>query len=641
MATQTAEPSSRLRALDPMTPAEISQAAAVVRAWRPLADTARFVSVTTGEPARDGGEDDQRFAEVVLHDSATRITTELRVDLLNDSVKASREVEGVEPQMTTDEFLAVESAIRRAPQFLAALERRGITDVSLVDVDPVSAGWYGRPEEEGGRRLARVLAYVRPNVGGNAYARPIEGVFGLVDVHTGELVHFEDRDPVELPPDEGEFRADRLRLREDVRPIHISQPDGPSFIVDGHEVRWQKWRFNVGFSAREGLVLHRVAYEDDGVLRPILRRASYAEMVVPYADPDRFYQTPLDIGEFNIGTMTNSLTLGCDCLGVIHYFDAAYANPQGEPVVVPNAICLHEEDDGLLWKHTDFRTEHVEVRRARKLVISSIVTVGNYEYGFYWYLHQDGVISSEVKATGIVATQAVAKNEPTPYGKLVAPRLNAIHHQHVFCVRLDFDLDGGGNSVVETHTEAVPQGPDNPHGNAWVTVSRTLSTELEARRHIDPLSARGWTVINPSKRNAVGEPVGYKFVHGENTMPFSAAGSSARRRAAFMDYHLWVTPYRDDERYPAGEYPYQHKGNDGLPSWVQQDRSTEDTDLVVWYTMNHHHVPRPEDWPVMPVARVGFMLKPWGFFDRSPALDVPPSEPGTGSRPAPGSAACH
>jgi primary-amine oxidase len=623
-------------ALDPLSFEEIRRTVAIVRAEGRVPVRVQFVSVSNFEPAR--GEDvfGPRVAEVVLHDVEGRTAIELRVDLDAGRVVEWREVSGVEPQMTTDEFFAVEAAVRSAPEFQAALRRRGIEDPSLVDVDPVSAGFYGRPEEEEGRRLARFLAYVRPEEGGNAYARPLEGIFGLVDVRTGEFVFFEDRDPVPLPAETGEFRADRIALRDDVRPIEISQPEGPSFVVDGHEVRWQKWRLRVGFNTREGLVLHRVAYEDGDQLRPVLHRASYAEMVVPYADPDRFYQTPMDIGEFNIGTMTNSLELGCDCLGVIHYFDAAYVNASGEPVVVPNAICLHEEDDGLLWKHFDFRTEHTEVRRARRLVISTIATVGNYEYGFFWYLHQDGVISSEVKATGVLATQAVAENKPTPYGKLVAPHLNAIHHQHVFCARLDFDLDGGGNSVVETHTESIPQGPENPHGNAWITKSRVLATELEARRHIDPLAARSWTVVNPSKRNAVGEPVGYKLIPGENTLSFATEGCSSRRRAGFMDYHLWVTPYSRDERYPAGDYPYQHRGGEGLVKWVEANRPVDKQDIVVWYTMNHHHVPRPEDWPVMPVARIGFILKPWSFFDRNPALDVPPPSPGAASSRASG-----
>ena len=147
---------------------------------------------------------------------------------------------------------------------------------------------------------------------------------------------------------------------------------------------------------------------------------------------------------------------------------------------------MHEEDDGILWKHTDFRTGEVEVRRGRRLVISNIVTVGNYEYGFFWYFHQDGVIACEVKATGIVATQAIAENGPTQYGKLVAPGLNAIHHQHIFCARLDFDLDGGGNSVDEIRTERRRQGPDNPHGNAWVTVAGRCapSSRPAAHRHL-------------------------------------------------------------------------------------------------------------------------------------------------------------
>jgi primary-amine oxidase len=336
---------------------------------------------------------------------------------------------------------------------------------------------------------------------------------------------------------------------------------------------------------------------------------------------------PLDIGEFNIGTMTNSLTLGCDCLGTIHYFDGVVVSPGGEPVAIPHAICLHEEDHGMLWKHTDFRTGDVQVRRARRLVISSVVTVGNYEYGFFWYLHQDGSIASEVKATGIVATQAVPAGQTPAFGTLVAPQLGGIFHQHIFCARLDLDVDGAPNTVMEVETEPVPAGPENPHGNAWRTVRRALRSEREAARDIDPFRARGWLVTNPQRRNAVGEPVAYKLVPGDNTVPFSQPGSSIRRRAPFIEHHLWVTRQDDAERYPAGEYPYQHRGGDGLPRWMQADRGLEGKDVVLWYTMNHHHVPRPEDWPVMPVARIGFELKPWGFFDQSPALDVPPSTP--------------
>ena len=612
--------------LDLLTCEEIERAVAAMREAG-IPDSATFVAVSPAEPAKDAlarsVSSGERHAEVVVAAGAT--TIEAIVDLNAQTVVTRREVTGVQAPMTIDEFNAVERAVRENPRFVEAARRRGVDDISLVDIDPISVGYHGQPYEDGTRRLARILAFVRPSFGGNAYARPLEGVFGVVDIETKELVHFEDRDPVPLPSEEGEFRAaHQPSLRDDLRPIEITQPDGPSFIVDGHEIRWQKWRFRIGFHTREGLVLHGVGYEDADGLRPILHRASFAEMVVPYADPDRSYQSPLDIGEFNIGTMTNSLMLGCDCLGLIQYFDVAYVAPDGTAVRVVNGICLHEEDAGTLWKHTDFRTGHVEVRRARRLVISFVVTVGNYDYGFYWYLYQDGAIAAEVKATGIVATKAFAEGEEPVYGKLVAPNLGATNHQHIFCARLDFDVDGQQNTVVEVDSVAEPHGPENPFGNAWTTVERPLRRETEAKRDIDATRARTWLVTNPNRRNHVGRPVAYRLVPGENTVPFCAPDSFQRDRARFMDHHVWVTPYSASERYPAGDYPYQHPGGAGIAEWTAQDRSIDYTDLVVWYTMNHHHVPRPEDWPVMPVVRIGFELRPVGFFDRNPALDVPP-----------------
>jgi primary-amine oxidase len=286
---------------------------------------------------------------------------------------------------------------------------------------------------------------------------------------------------------------------------------------------------------------------------------------------------------------------------------------------------MHEEDYGILWKHVDWRTGHTEVRRSRRLVVSFIATVGNYEYGYFWYFYQDGTIQYEVKLTGIMHTGALPPGETRKYGTLVGPGLYTPNHQHFFSVRLDMMVDGLENSIYEVHTEAEPIGPENPYGNAFVAKKTLLSTEQAAQQQVDPLNARYWLIVNPAKNNSLDQPVAYKLMPGENVRPFVHPESSVSKRAAYITKHLWVTPYRPDEKYPTGDYPNQHPGGAGLPAWTAADRSIERTNLVVWYTIGAHHIPRPEDWPVMPCSYIGFMLKPVGFFERNPGLDVPPS----------------
>jgi primary-amine oxidase len=351
-------------------------------------------------------------------------------------------------------------------------------------------------------------------------------------------------------------------------------------------------------------------------------------MVVPYGDPGptQRRKNAFDVGEYGMGMCANSLRLGCDCLGHIHYFDAHLVTSRGEPLTVENAICMHEEDYGILWKHTDRRLpDRPEVRRSRRLVISSVSTVENYEYGFFWYLYQDGTIQLEVKLTGVLSLGAFADGERPRYGALVAPTVYAPNHQHFFNVRLDFDLDGTANTVQRVDVVPDPPGKDNPYENAFRAEAATVRTEKEARSHLKLETGRTWKVVNPSVTNAIGEPVGYRFLPGDNAFPFASENAWWRKRAGFVNYHVWVTPYRDDERYAAGDYPNQSTGGDGLVRWTEQDRRVEDTDVVLWYTFGHTHLPRPEDYPVMPAAYIGFVLKPSGFFDLNPANDLPPS----------------
>jgi primary-amine oxidase len=296
-------------------------------------------------------------------------------------------------------------------------------------------------------------------------------------------------------------------------------------------------------------------------------------------------------------------------------------------VVLRNAICIHEEDFGILWRHRDDNSGRHDIARSRRLVVSCIATVGNYEYGFFWYLYQDGTIQFEGKLTGIVHTAGVPAGEPGPHATEVSPGVAAGYHQHFFTARLDMDVDGERNTAYEVEAAPLPQGPDNTDGTAFVSRRTTFTRESEARREISPLTARRWRVENPDRENRMGQAVAYELVPGDGVAAMAQPDSEFRRRARFLDHQLWVTPYRAEERYPAGEYPNQHAGGDGLPAWTAADRALENEDVVLWYTFGSHHVPRLEDWPVMPVVYCGFHLRPFGFFDRNPALDVPPPHP--------------
>jgi primary-amine oxidase len=631
--------------LEPLRAEEVSRAAEILREQRDLSAQVRFVSVTLQEPAkqevlehdRNGGPAPERAAFAVLYDRGRQETIEAVVSLVGGMVTSWRVLTDVQPGVMLEEFFSTEEITRADPRWQEAMRRRGVTDFSLAMIDPWAAGYD--IEDPTGRRLIRPLTFVRSREDDNGYARPVEGLIVLVDLDLMEVIDVRDHGVVPLPPKAGNYvpelmfdddnRPAHTQLRQDVRPIEITQPEGPSFTVDGHAVSWQKWRLRVGYTPREGLVLHQIGYEDRGTLRPIIYRASLSEMYIPYADPAPTHRIKnvFDEGEYGVGLLLNPLELGCDCLGEIHYFDAVANDQDGRPLTIPNAICMHEEDYGVGWKHTDFRTEKVEVRRSRRLVISCFATVGNYEYGFFWYLYTDGSIQYEVKLSGVISTGAVPIGEEPRFGTLVAPGLYGPHHQHFFNVRLDMQVDGERNSVHEVDAAALPPGDDNPYGNAWVTRKTLLARESEARRLIDPLVARAWYVTNPSSINELGQPAGYKLMPGDNVLPLQQEGSQAFTRAQFAYKHLWVTAYDPAEMYAAGAYPNQHASPGGLVEYQKADRDLEDTDVVVWYSFGAHHVVRPEDWPVMPVSYAGFMLKPVGFFDGNPALDMPRSAP--------------
>ena len=618
--------------LDPLTPEELRAVVSIVYRDCELDSGALFETVMLQEPNitlvrtyRPGTKIDREAFVAVLN--RTGKTYEGIVSVTSDRVKSWCHLPGVQPRMMSQEMEQLTQVVKSHPDYIAALRKRGIEDLSKVLV-----GWFpqGRfPNEEGeNQRITRAHSQYIETPGDNPHVRPIEGLAPVVDLNTKEVLRVEDFGHRPIPPENGNYgAASQPKLRDPLARLEIIQPEGPGFKVDGHHVSWESWSFRVGFTPREGMVLHTISYSDNGQERPVVYRASLAELVVPYAetDNDHFRNHSFDLGESVFGNNVNSLKLGCDCLGDIHYLDVNMANDKGEPVTFPNAICLHEEDFGVLWKHTDPFTGKSEVRRSRRMVVSSFYTAWNYDYGIYWYFYLDGSIEFEAKLTGILYCGAVEDGQITPYGRLVAPNVNAMIHEHYFNVRLDMNVDGDSNTVVEVEADLVPMGPGNPHGNAHGTKETLLDNECTAARDIDPALGRFWKVINRNQKNGLGEPTGYRLVPGSNVKPMHQPGSPFMRRAGFVEHDLWVTPFNPKELYPSGSYVNMSAGGDGLPTWTEAARPIKDQDLVLWYTAGMMHVPRPEDFPIMSVERTGFKLQPVGFFDRNPSLDLPPS----------------
>ena len=626
-------------------PDEVNAARDILDAAGELADGAAVVHIVLDEPDKarlatwSAGDPVERRLRALIVAGPELTMVELVVSVTEGRILDRSVIEGMRPALLMGESFMAILACKEHPDYVAALARRGVTDLELVQIDPWPAGCFGY-DVETGRRIARCISFVRETPDDNGYAHPIEGVIVHVDLGRAEVLEVIDHapafaDPIPLAPRHGRYGgADVGPLRPDLRPIDITQPEGVSFTVEDNLVRWQKWSLRLGWDPYEGLVLHQVGYDDAGTgtetrTRRILYRGSVSEMVVPYGDPGELHgwKNAFDAGEWGLGRMTQPLTLGCDCVGDIHYVDVTMANEQGRPWTVPNAICLHEEDHGIGWKHVDLLTGRHEVRRSRRLVISHVATVGNYEYGFFWYLYLDGNIELQVKLTGILSTQGVPVGTTSPFATTVAPGLAAPVHQHLFCARLDLDVDGPANRVHEVEAEVMPPGPDNPWANAFRARSRLLEREAQAQRELNPATSRSWTVTSSTATNSLDQPTGYKLVPTMSTPTLLARPeSSVAKRAGFALHNLWVTPYRNDERRAAGEHPNQHAGGAGLPEWTGADRDLVDVDIVVWYSFGVTHIPRPEDWPVMPVEYTGFHLVPVGFFDRNPALDVPPTD---------------
>ncbi|KAK0725476.1 copper amine oxidase [Lasiosphaeris hirsuta] len=650
--------------LGPLSGDEIIQSAYLIKSVWPEGSEFHYKVITLHEPAKaestpylaaeragEATPNIDRRAFVVYSFRDTHNLHEAIANLTTNKIERNVKL-GPFTHANADgaELVAVEAFLLAHLDVQAEIAKLKLPAGTELVIDPWIYGSDGVKDKDGkfydDKRVMQCFIYMRdPHNSGEAdschYAFPLP-ISPVVDPAMLELIRIdflpmgldEKVEPIApwkpTPPSEYIPEA-QPALRTDLKPLRVVQPEGASFTVEpfselGQLIKWQKWDFKVGFNQREGMVLYDVHYDN----RPLFYRLSLSDMAIPYADPRHPYhrKQAFDLGDAGAGIMANNLQLGCDCLGSIYYISGVLPGGDGQPVAMPNVICVHEQDAGVLWKHTNYRTNRAVVVRNRELVLQTILTVSNYEYILSFIFNTAGDVVYEARATGILSTSPVdvdLTQTPHPFGTIVHPGVLGAFHQHFFSLRIDPMIGGHGNTVV--FDEAVPLPRDlklNPHGVGY-TVQKTELTssggyDLDASRN------RTFKIINPSSRNPINNsPVGYKLMIPPMQPILADPDSFHFKRAEFADRSVYVTRFAEGELYAGGLYTNQSRGGTGVRSWAARRDSLAEGDPVVWVQFGINHVPRLEDFPVMPVETLRVMLRPVNFFERNPAIDVPPS----------------
>ncbi|KAK1709524.1 copper amine oxidase [Colletotrichum lupini] len=625
--------------LDPLRPEEISQAAGIVRESNrgkkifyraislvepPKKDLVKFLD------SEHGGNRDavhpERQARVQAYVAKT--LHEMIVNLDTATVASTTPLPGRHSFIDTDFMAQVAAACLADENIQREISALKLPEGATVVVEPWAYATDGMKDMKDRWTMAWFYMRLSDNPDANYYAYPLDicaevsnslEVVKIYRLPSGEQDKLSDEgkefDRRKIHSN-SEYHPDFVQERRTTtKPYHVSQPEGPSFSIEENHVSWEKWTLRVGFNYREGMTLHDIRFEG----RSLFHRLSLAEMFVPYGDPRCPYprKAAFDLGNDGAGINANNLKLGCDCLGYIKYFDGWLSTSSGEPLKMPNVVCCHEIDDGILWKHTNFRTGNAVVTRSRVLVLQTIIT-------------QDGSIFYEVRATGIMSTAPIDLDTKVPWGTIVAPGVLAPYHQHIFCLRMDAAIDGPQNSLVVEESHPIPFGGDtdtyNPFGVGYTTTSQVI--EKETGLDLDFNTNKTFKIINENVTNSTtGTSVGFKLLPHYSQLLLAQPNSWHGKRARYTSHAVWVTRYHDDELFPAGRFTMQSTGDDGIGSWIEQRKdgdssSVRNEDIVVWHTFGSTHNPRIEDWPVMPCEKMMVGLKPVNFFQGNPALDV-------------------
>ena len=630
--------------LDGLTGAEMRRVTEILREAGEANERTRYPLIELVEPPKadvlswSEGDPEPRRAVVHLRDE-TGFRTAV-VDISGTTVEAAGPAPG-QPMVLFEEFAGAMDAALAHPEMVAGLARRGLIPGDVFCL-PLTAGNFLTPEYEG-TRLMKVPCYRNPT-GSNYYAKPVEGLFAVVDLVKGKAIRVVDVDDVPVPEDDWGYTPDevaaRLPLRPAPSPVSLSQAGGPSHAMTGSRIEWDIGRFRLRVDKRPGVVLSNIDVRDGGRWRSVLYQAHLSEVFVPYMDPAEgwYFRTYMDSGEYGFGLFLSPLRAGVDCPDYSTFLPALVNDDRGQPLEIPNAICVFERYIGdPAWRHFEVFAQGestsvpAEGRPDTELVVRSASVIGNYDYLIDYRFRQNGEIHINIGATGQNAVKGVAStsmDDPsaaadTAHGILVAPNLVAPFHDHYFNFRLDFDVDGPVNHPAVLEVVAGEPAPGSPRRSFWTVKHSAPASELEARYTLSAMAPKYFVVTNKAVRTPLGHHPAYMIHHGSVAYgPFDYAADPPMRRNAYIEYTIWNTVHDPDRRYAGGEFPMQSDGSDTLAEWVKADRPVQGADVVTWFTAGFHHLPRAEDWPVMSTDWKTIHILPHNFFSRNPALTI-------------------
>jgi primary-amine oxidase len=626
--------------LDALTPAEYWVVYKALRDAGHVEEKTIFSSVLLHEPEKSyvlawtPGSPIERKADAVLYYQGHSYAA--LVNITTAKIESFTELKGEQAPFTTTEEDEVDDAIKHDPVIVAALKKRGISDLKLVTCYATPGGYIGLKEQDGSRIGWGGCLYNIDNQ--NGYEdREIPGIFFTVNMVTKKITRFEDYGITPLPAVSLIYDADGSPVPPGTKPIVVSQPQGPSFTIKDGEVSWQNWHFRFRLDPRSGPIVNLASLDVQGKRRSVLYEGSLSEMYVPYMDPEETWNSHvfLDAGEYfqNTGLgILKPLAKGVDCPDYATFFSMTYFHDDGTPFSRPQVACLFERTLGdPAWRH--WEREGVVGRPSRELVFRTVAVVGNYDYILDWRFAQEGAITVAVGATGELEVKGVKSKDDVmgkdpegnmvEFGHLVAPNTDGVDHDHFFSFRMDLDVDGPKNNFEVDKLVQYKLPASSARKTIWAMAPKTIDNEAAAPQNISIEHPAMWRFVNPDVKNELGYPSSFEIMPGLTGASLLSGDDWPQKRAGFSDHQLWVTPYDAKERYAAGVYVSGSRATDGLPVWVKQKRSIADTDIVAWYTMAFHHVPRPEDWPQMPTMWHDFTIRPFDFYSKSPLMDLP------------------